>query len=87
MSGTQLLPQDEQAREEHRAPAWALMAVMGRQGVGTRLDQRMSRFFSDVVCIPEKAGLGLAVALCRSAPGEGLSGKGLGLINHMAVYG
>lgn len=46
--------------------------------MGAELDQRMSRFFSDEVCIPNKAGFGVAIALCRSAPPESLSGKGLG---------
>lgn len=46
--------------------------------MGAELDQRMSRFFSDEVCIPSKAGFGMAVALSRSAPAEGLSGEDLG---------
>lgn len=60
----------------HGVSAWALLLVMGGQGMGAELDQSM--IFCDVFCIPNKAGFGMAVALCRSAPAEGLSGKGLG---------
>lgn len=47
------------------------------QLIGAELDQNMSRLFTDVVCIPNKAGFGLAVTTCRSVPGV-LSGNGLG---------
>lgn len=60
----------------HGVSAWALMVVMVGQGMGAELDQSM--IFSDAVCIPKKAGFGMTVALCRSAPAEGISGKGLG---------
>lgn len=57
--------EDEQSHDMHGVSAWALMVVMGGQGMVAELDQSM--VFSDVVCIPNKAGFGMAVTLCRSS--------------------